>query len=337
MKSLFLSFSFLGLIVLSLGLAGGKVQAETVTFLPGQQVGTVAAPELDELSGMVASRKNENVLWAHNDSPETGDPVAENRFFGLTAQGTHLGLYNLPGITNRDWEDMAIGPGPVTGQDYLYFGDIGDNYHARSNIVVYRVSEPAISAGQSPVTMDITADALTLTYPDGQHDADTLLVDPVTGGLCVISREPTPKIYWAAASALVTGVTIPMEYKGTLPTSWLSPTSSGWPTAGDVSPDGDEIIIRSYTKASLWSRPAGTNFWDAFANPEVVIPVVTTEPHGEGIGFDAMGLGYYTISEKNNSPSVPIYYYERVPEPTTLVLIGLAAMGLIAPPSFRKK
>jgi len=33
----------------------------------------------------------------------------------MNRQGTHLGIYNLSGATNYDWEDIAIGPGPVGG------------------------------------------------------------------------------------------------------------------------------------------------------------------------------------------------------------------------------
>ena len=37
----------------------------------------------------------------------------------------------LTGATAIDWEDMALGAGPVAGQSYLYVGDIGDNAGSR--------------------------------------------------------------------------------------------------------------------------------------------------------------------------------------------------------------
>ena len=42
--------------------------ADPPQFLPGESVGTVAFAEINEASGMVASRKNPNVFWVHNDS-----------------------------------------------------------------------------------------------------------------------------------------------------------------------------------------------------------------------------------------------------------------------------
>ena len=47
------------------------------------------------------------------------------------ATGCRIGISgrygeDLQGADLRDWEDMALGPGPKQGQDYLYVGDIGD-------------------------------------------------------------------------------------------------------------------------------------------------------------------------------------------------------------------
>jgi len=115
----------------------------------------------------------------------------------------------------------------------------------------------------------------------------------------------------------VNGATVTLQYKTSLP--W------GWATAGDISPDGYEILIRGYSNASLWSRPAGTNLWDAFAYAGVSVPLVS-EPQGEAIGFDAAGWGYYTTSEGSYQP---LYYYNRVPEPTTAMLLAVGAVALV--------
>ena len=98
-----------------------------------------------------------------------------------------------------------------------------------------------------------------------------------------------------------------MEYKCQLP--W------GWATGGDISPDGDEILIRGYNNASLWPRLPGTNLWDAFSQSPVSVPL-RSEPQGEAIGFDSDGWGYFTVSEGTYQP---IYYFDRVPEPVSIV------------------
>ena len=77
-------------------------------------LGLVEHEEIREASGIVASRKNSGVLWTHNDSDNP------NCLYALDNKGRHLGTYYITGITNRDWEDIALGPGPRDYQDYLY-------------------------------------------------------------------------------------------------------------------------------------------------------------------------------------------------------------------------
>ena len=288
-------------------------RAAEPVFLPGLQVGTLGSPAINEASGLGASRVNTDVLWVHNDS---GDSA---RVFAINTAGALLGTYNITGAGAVDWEDMALGPGPTAGQQYLYLGDIGDNNAARGTIRVYRVAEPSVSSSQSPVNVNLGGtESFTLVYPDGSRDAETLMVDPVNGDLYIVSkRENNSRLYRAVASSLVNGATITLDYKTQLP--W------GWATGGDISPDGDEILIRGSANASLWSRTPGTNIWDAFAENPVSVPL-RWEPQGEAIAFDRDGWGYFTLSE---STYQPIYYFDRVPEPATLGLLLLGGLALL--------
>ena len=268
-------------------------------FGAGTRVGTVQQAAVNEASGIAASRKNAGVLWVHNDS---GDSA---RVFAMNTAGTHLGIYNLSGVTATDCEDMAVGPGPTASKHYLYIGDIGDNSAVRTHIRVYRVEEPAVSANQTPVTVSLTGvETLKLVYEDGARDAETLMADPQTGDLYIVSkRESQSRVYRAAAADLVPGPTITLRRMATLP--W------GWTTAGDISPQGDEIVIRGYYNASVWARPPGTNLWDAFSGTEYAVPLIS-EPQGEAVGYDANGSGYYTTSEGSYQP---IYYFARTAGP----------------------
>ena len=47
------------------------------------------------------------ILWTHNDAG------GENRIFAIDSNGISRGTYYLNGIENRDWEDIAVGPGPI--------------------------------------------------------------------------------------------------------------------------------------------------------------------------------------------------------------------------------
>jgi len=270
-------------------------------FASGVAAGTMQNAIIDEASGIAASRSNANVLWVHNDS---GDSA---RVFAMTTAGTHLGTYSLSGATALDWEDMAIGPGPTVGAQYLYVGDIGDNNAIRSNITIYRVAEPTVSSTQSPVTTSLTGvERLQFTYPAGARDAESLFVDPLTRDIYILTKREDPhRLYRAPYPQSTTGSTM-LEFV----TTYADPN---WLTAADISPDGDEIIARALGDDSgrLWQRPPGGTIADAFNTTPIVIPL-REEPQGEAIGFDPQGAGYYTVSEGGREP---IYYFARLPEP----------------------
>lgn len=267
-------------------------------FAAAATTGTVAASEIDEASGLIVSRKNPGVLWAHNDS---GD---QPRVFALTEKGTHLGTYTLAGASADDWEDMATGPGPTAGAHYLYLGDIGDNSKVRPNVTVYRVLEPAVSATQPPATVTLgDVEALVFTYPDGAQNAETLLVDPANGDLAIVSKDSsgTSKVYWSAAPqdaksprALTLVATLAFGKGALAHTGALT-------TGGDVSPDGTELIVRGYVGAALFRRPAGAPLHQAFGSAPCKVPLAL-EPQGETLAFDADGKGYYTLSEGKAQP-----------------------------------
>ena len=258
-------------IVIVFSAAAPAGLADCGVFLPGQQVGTVPFGTIYEASGLAASRQNTGVLWTHNDSG------AGPRAYAMGAQGNHLGVYNLTPASATDWEDMAVGPGPVAGTWYLYLGDIGDNSAVRQSIQVYRAAEPTVSATQSPVDVNLTGtETITLRYPDGARDAETLMVDPLTRDLYIVTKRESLSRVYRAAYPQSTTQTITMEYLGQLP--W------GGATGGDISPDGQEILVRRYFSASLWSRPAGGSIWDAFATTPCTVPLVS-EPEGEAISF----------------------------------------------------
>ncbi len=262
--------------------------ARSDAFLAGRRVGIIRSDLVREASGIVASRRNPGVLWVHNDS---GDAA---RLYAINAKGELLGVCNIDGAHCRDWEDIAIGPGPDPNQHYLYIGDIGDNRGEYDEILVYRVPEPRVGAAAPFEAMTVgPADIIRLTYPDAPRDAETLLVDPLTGDIYIISkRELFSKVY-RAAFPQSTAQQIKMERVAVMP--W------GFAVAGDVSPDGQRVIVRGMFNASLWVRSTGEPLWRAFAGKQIRLPLID-EPQGEGICFDSQGAGYFTIGEMDYPP-----------------------------------
>jgi autotransporter-associated beta strand protein len=273
-----------------------------VTFSSAIQTGNVQNAAVNEASGIAASRLNPNVLWVHDDS---GNPA---QVFPMTTSGANLGTYSISGASAIDWEDLAVGPGPVSGAQYLYVGDIGDNNALRASVSVYRVAEPVVSDLQSPISTSIPGAAkLTFAYPDGPRDAESLFVDPLTKDIYIISKRENPKHLYRAAYPQSTSGTTTLQ----LMTTFL--TDATWLTAADISPDGNEIIVRSTgsTSGRMYVRPPGGSITDAFNSTPITIPLAP-EPQGEAIGFDPAGRGYFTVSEGLNQP---VYYFNRLPPP----------------------
>jgi len=269
--------------------------AECPEFEDGVDLGTVESISLNEISGVAASRNHAGVLWVNNDSGDTA------RLFAMTAAGAHLGIYNLTGASAYDWEDVAA------DDSYLYAADIGDNAEVRETIWIYRVAEPAVSADQEPVTVDLDGvDGFELAYPDGAHNAETLFVDPVSGDLYVVTKVTSgdSEIFRAAAPLSTSAVTS-LELVASLPFGSADLPGGVQTTGGDASPGGDAVLIRTYGSAFFWWIPEDGDLWDAFDGAACPVPLAS-ETQGEAIGFDLEGAGYFTVSE---GVFQPIHYY----------------------------
>ena len=287
-----------------------------VTIQPGVQVGTVT--QLAEISGLVSSRSLADTLWVHNDS---GDSA---RFFAMSTAGKSLGTVTLTGATATDWEDIAIAPKPGGG-NYLYLGDIGDNSANRTaGISIYRVTEPTSAANAAIAAANYTK--VTLKYPDlVPRNAESLLVDPLSGDLFIVTKGPAARVYSAPATVFDT------------PGAIASLTSLGGlkvllsnATAADISPDGLHILIRSAsTTAYLFERSIGQTVAQALQGTPIPF-TLKAETQGESIGWAADGKGFYTTSELAGTGSAPVWYYAfAVPEPTTLAMSVCGAAALI--------
>jgi hypothetical protein len=274
-------------------------------FNAGVASGRVASRDIDETSGLVASRRHADVLWLHNDS---GDGA---RVFAVDPAGTLLGIFTLPTVEAIDWEDIAVGPGPRADQSYLYIADIGDNGRRRKEgVFLYRVPEPPLTATpEEPARGHLgPLERFRLRYPDGPHDAETLLVDPTTGEVVVLTKAlfRTPRIFYVDVldKPLATfegGEPLDLEAAG---------IRALLPTGGDVSADGRWVLVRSYRSAYLWQRAEGQRLRDVFRSRACPVPVAA-EVQGEAIGFSADGRSYYTVSEGRH-PTV--YHYTRPSE-----------------------
>ncbi|MCK4658202.1 MAG: hypothetical protein KAV82_01655 [Phycisphaerae bacterium] len=250
---------------------------------------------------MAVSRQCADVFWSHNDDTD------DTRVFAFQLDGALVAVYTLvgDGVLSIDTEDIALGPGPEAGVDYLFLADIGDNHSERSCIKVYRVPEPSVGSPADPIIDTLGGvDVITLQYPDGPWNAETLLVDPLTGDIYVVTKSGSAlgRVYHAPYPHSTAG-TILLEFKAELP--WGSLSGVNGATGGDVSADGSLVIVRRYSSANppatLWIRPPGTELWEVFEEDGCEVPLLY-EPQGEAVCFQADGMGYYTLSEGIHTP-----------------------------------
>lgn len=248
------------------------------------ELGKVKVKQLNEISGIAASRQNPRVYWLHND----GD---SGKVFAVRANGKLAATIDSP-VPVEDVEDIAIGSGPAAGVDYLYLGDVGDNNQSRQSIQIVRFPEPDLAAGGNVDVAPSSVERIQLEFPDGPHDAESLLVDPTTGNLFVVTKEPSrARMYEAPAAELKDGATIKLRPAGTLGIAEVS--------AGAISPDGKWILLRQEADGWLWPRGTGQSIAEATAGRSVAVPVRGNRqgPNGEAIAFSADGTSYVTVSE----------------------------------------
>jgi hypothetical protein len=265
------------------------------------QVALLKDKVIKESSGLAASRNVPGVYWTHNDS---GDGPF---IYAFDTRGVRRGVWRVAGASANDWEDMAAGPGPVAGKNYLYIGDIGDNAEKRSEVIVYRVPEPVVGTANNAKAKTFStepAESIHLRYPDGSHDAEALLVHPITGAIYIVTKIlfGNPGIY-EAATPLKAGATITLARIGTLSVPSLL---GGIITGGAISPDGRRIAFCDYmqgyeavlpdTKAAfntIWKRPL-TSF------------ALGSRKQGESITYRLDGKALLATSEGSPMPLIQV-------------------------------
>jgi hypothetical protein len=223
---------------------------------------------LGELSGMVV---HDGGLWAVSDG-------------GRRVQLHRIDRTNCDVIGSRtadvdpyDVEDLAVGP-----DGDLWVADLGDNERRRDTVAVVVVPD----RGEARLHR--------LTYPDGPHDAEALLVDEGGRPFVVTKEVGRPAgLYRTAEPPDGEGPT-PLLRVGELA---LPPSDTlGGPVGGvgsllvtgaALSADGSVAAVRTYTDAWLFPVRDG-DLVGAFNQTPVRIPL-PDEPQGEAIAFEPEG------------------------------------------------
>ncbi len=264
--------------------------------------GTISSGEIDESSGIAASRCAENVLWTHNDS---GDDAY---LFAINTKGEKLGTWKVPNAKNNDWEDIAAFKN-AKGECFLYVGDIGNNERLKSEMTIYKVREPKISGAdkssskKNPIETE-NAERIKYGYPDMRRDAETLLVHPQTGDIYILSKsfsQPSGVYKLAANYNLNKTNTLKKIADFAVPA-----IPNGLLTGGDISFDGRRVVLCDYFGGYEITLPKDAgNFDEIWKQTPQVIDLGARE-QGEAVCYSIDGKSVFATSEKRNQPLIRV-------------------------------
>ena len=228
---------------------------------------------LNELSGLVKSRRFDDVYWAHNDSGDQArlfaiDHLGKIIFPSFLAGEFHgevsaRGKTPWPGLpilvaANVDWEDIA------TDAEHLYIADMGNNGNARRDLGVYVIPEPNPRAAEltRPVSF------LPIRYPEQReypaklwhYDSEALFV--FQDKLYFITKHRQPgKIDKFEVGAVLYRLDTRYTDRFNILTRVDTHSAMSVATGADLSPDGRYLAVISYRDFWLFEKPVANDQW----------------------------------------------------------------------------
>lgn len=265
-------------------------------------IGKVKSGDVEESSGLAASRCQTDVFWTHNDS-DNGPYI-----YAFRSSGENLGTWKVQNAESKDWEDIAAYK-DKSGQCFIYIGDIGDNELQFRDHTVYRVAEPVITPSdaksdrKNPLSTE-PAETARYRYPDMNQNAETLMVQPMTGSIYVLTkRQAGPSGVYRIKpdfgnaepqkAQIIAEVTVPSIPNGLL-------------TGGDISPDGKRVIVCDYTQGYELTLPQNAANFDEIwvQKPEVVD--LGERKQGEAVCYNVDGTSVFATSEGKKPPVIEV-------------------------------
>lgn len=282
-----------------------------IDFNQKESRGIIEYTELDENSGMVVGLENSNIIWAINDG-------SANEIYGFDKYGKGISILNFKKSilqNNSDIEDIAITT--INDKNYLVLADIGDNSSNRSKCYLYLVPEPKPNGLISEVEID-NSDIITIEfeYSDGPRDAECLLSDPITNNLYIVTkREENARLY-VLEYPFSNDKTNVFQYKSKFIFGTNPDINFTGVTGGDISKDGNHILIRDYNNVWYYNRKGNESLLKTLTNmPERIDAYIYSfdEPQGESICWDNINSGFFTASEEKSIPNydAQLYFYSN--------------------------
>ncbi len=236
---------------------------------------SITDPRLAELSGLATAGAS---LLAMSDGGDTAQVL-------VLDDTCSVGEVRSAPVDPYDPEDLALAEDGT-----IWLADTGDNQRSRSTVAMIGMHP----GGSTSLTR--------LTYPDGPHDTEALLLAP-DGTPYLVTKEVlgASEVYRPDAP-LADGATLPMSKVARL--GFTLTGTAGGPvgragqllvTGGAVSADGRLLALRTYTDAYVWPL-SGSDVVGALRSAPVRV-ALPDAPQGEAISFGANGRDLVVAGE----------------------------------------
>ncbi len=291
--SCFRHYIFAGIILL--------IVAACVPPLPFSRfAGLITDEELNEISGLAASYRHPDILWAMNDGGNSAHLYAINR------RGQRIARYATDGVRNIDWEDLASFE--RDGKSYLLVADTGDNGGRRKRFALHIFEEPSqLEDGHITPAWSIQA-----RWPDGPRDCEAVAVDAQQGTVYLISKKRTPPELFSlplhpsehgiqearrlGRLAGVPQVSAELQREDPKLAALFSHV-----TAADISPDRSTLAVLTYGSVLFYARAAHESWVDAVSHPPETHPIPMI-PQAEALAWNPASTGLYATGEFHPAP-----------------------------------
>lgn len=262
--------------------------------------GLIVDQQLNEISGMVASKKFKDIYWVLNDGGNTAN------LYAIDEYGSRVATLNVDGVRNTDWEDLSLYE--KDGKPYLVVADIGDNGGLRKTLQLHLFEEPdALTNSRIEPTRSIA-----FKYPDGPHDAEALAIDSANDQAIIITKKRKPPLTFAVpltapheklvtATALGEALHIPVASPEELKSRPKLAPYDHQVTAASIAPDRKSIAVMTYRYLLIYKRGGKESWGDALeSKPTVrVLPII---PQAEAMSFTTDGGSVMATGEFSVAP-----------------------------------
>jgi hypothetical protein len=228
-------------------------------FAAPELAGLLTDTRLVEFSGIAPSVESRR-FWAINDGGQAAI------LWQINERGKIQGEMLMSGVTNVDFEDITSFT--LAKKNYVAVGDIGDNAAVMPNHNIYVMSD-ALSPAQAPLW------TVRYHYPDGPHDAESLMANAAEGVFYIVNKRVSPPILYRVPMHPKHDVEVTAERIGALEGIPVADSDvddesnrvrfASQPTGAVLGCDGNELLLLTYASVYRYRKTSKQSWAEALS------------------------------------------------------------------------